>query len=136
MMITIDDVQAVYDEWKSISTIPDSSRFKRYVANHVFNEDQSVRWNKEEVVRRNAEYKAERDRLIALASDCCDKFKNITCSYIKEQLNFNDAQAKVLFEYASGGYFYIPDDETVVDLIDELVSLQRNISQAEVPHEN
>lgn len=135
-MITIDDVQAAYNEWKSISTTPDSSKFKRYLPNHIFDEDQSVRWNNEEVVRRNAAYRAERDRLIALASDCCDKFRNITCNYIKEQLNFNDAQTKILFEYASGDYCYIPDGETIVDLIEELVWLQRDISQAGVPHDN
>lgn len=49
-----------YDEARNMPTRPAE---RTYSANHIFDEDKSVKWNREEVIRRNEQIKNDRDSL-------------------------------------------------------------------------
>ncbi len=53
---------------------------RRYSDGYVFDEDKSVKWNKEQVKIKNAEYEAERERLIKeqdnIVQKICDDMAN------------------------------------------------------------
>lgn len=53
---------------------------RRYSDGYVFDEDKSVKWNREQVEIKNAEYKAERERLIKeqdnIVQKICDDMAN------------------------------------------------------------
>lgn len=62
----------------------------RYRENHVFNEDKSVKWNREEVVRKNAEI----DKLKADYRDSVnagiEKFENDVIDYLMNNNSFKN----------------------------------------------
>lgn len=54
-----------YELADSMSTKPDSAKFRRYNENDIIDENMTVKWNREEIIRRNDAYKAEKARLQA-----------------------------------------------------------------------
>lgn len=49
-----------------MNIIPNSNLFKTYDEHYIFDEDKSVKWNKEQIKLKNEEYKQEKERLIKL----------------------------------------------------------------------
>lgn len=79
----------------SMSSVPDFCKVK---PDHVFDEDKSVRWNREEAIRVNNEYnekckilRAERDVAISLVTDRIKKYIsiNVGCSLQRASLIWN-----------------------------------------------
>ena len=60
-----DYYEDLYDVYH-MSIMPNSNLFKIYSEYYVFDEDKSVKWNKEQVELKNEEYKQEKERLIKL----------------------------------------------------------------------
>lgn len=86
--IIVDKItRGVYDRPKKL---------KLYGDNHVFNEDESVKWNREEVVRRNRKIKAE--NRIALEN----QFKYDVMEYILSnyEINNNEEIASTIYHMA------------------------------------
>lgn len=67
-------------------SIPDKEKFAKYKEGYVFDEDKSVKWNREEVERRNKEYKEEQNRLIKEHKDEWDSMINTVKFLIAEEL--------------------------------------------------
>jgi hypothetical protein len=98
----------------------------KYAENHVFDEDQSVRWNREEVVRRNAEraeiYKHARE----LKAQSCANFEEAVINYIMQDLSYSYSFSRVeaiallravRFHHESEWWNWLDDmAETVIDL--------------------
>ena len=85
-----------YGNWKPIiewfekidrmPSIPDKEKFAKYKEDYVFDEDKSVKWNREEVERKNKEYKEERKRLIKEHKEEFDLAKDTVISLIADEL--------------------------------------------------
>ncbi len=63
------EIKDYYDDFYDVyhmRIVPDSNLFKIYSEYYVFDEDKSVKWNKEQVELKNEEYKQEKERLIKL----------------------------------------------------------------------
>jgi hypothetical protein len=58
-----------YEQIESMSTKPDSTKFHRYNENDIIDENKTVKWNREEIIRRNDTYKAEKARLQAVRNE-------------------------------------------------------------------
>lgn len=55
------EIQSDYERMQGMSCVPSSLR--KVPQNYVFDEDQSVKWNKEKVIENNTAYQAEVARL-------------------------------------------------------------------------
>lgn len=85
-----------YGNWKPIiewfekidkmSAFPDHEKFAMYKEGHVFDEEKSVKWNREEVKRKNKEYKEELKRLIKEHKEEFDLAKDTVISLIADKL--------------------------------------------------
>ena len=112
----------------NISTKPDRTKFNKYKETDVIDEEKSVRWNREEIQRRNKMFLDEVARLQRIRS------KAITDAEIKIQKEIiseldnkiNSKQAKIIYDAAwseghSGGtndfYIYL---ERYIDFVDNI----------------
>ena len=62
-----DDIQQEYEEMKAMPCVPENLR--KVPENHVFDENQSVKWNRQMVVKNNTEYHAEVARLNTIKNE-------------------------------------------------------------------
>lgn len=66
-VICLRDLLNKFEAMIEMPVNPDPDRFHHYCdPNVIIDEDKTVRWNREEVQRRNDEYNAEKDRLRSL----------------------------------------------------------------------
>ena len=70
-----------YDEARNMPTRPAE---KTYSANHIFDEDKSVKWNREEVIRRNEQIKNDRESLITARYLAIMKAEDNIVDYLSE----------------------------------------------------
>lgn len=76
---------------------------------HVFDEEQSVRWNREQAKRLNDARKRQRDDWYADQALCDARFRNDLIAAIAYEYDLNAAQSSVVFDKAydeghSAGY--------------------------------
>ena len=117
-----------FKEVSRMSRKPDSDTYTKYPADHIFDEDKSVRWNREEVTRRNDAYREETLRLRAdyIAAD--NAAKDLAIAYIEQETNMNNEQAGIYFAYIYGKYHSFITD--LIYYIDEMVELYNSIQNA------
>ena len=90
----ISDVENAYRKAIRLSAIPEKE-FQKVEEGHVFDEDKSVKWNREEVIRVNNEYKAEEDRLREIRNQSIDDARYKIYKHIAQETNLSIAQASV-----------------------------------------
>lgn len=125
-MISIKELKDSWDEVVNFSTIPD---MKTYSDWHVFDENKSVKWNREEVERHNREYKEEQERLNKEHQELKQNTRNKIIMYILEN-SFTikkEEQALRLWNYI---YFHpsykpIDDLDNMIELIDDIYSMDK-----------
>lgn len=74
-------------EYETDMEYPKESRFS---SNHIFDEEQSVRWNREEVERRNAEIENKKDEYRKARGDKFDEFVKDVKDMLIEHYNINE----------------------------------------------
>ena len=98
----------------------------KYAEDHVFDEDKSVRWNREEVVRRNTERAEAHKRARELKNQSCNNFEEAVINYIMQDLSYSYSFSRteaiallraVRFHHESEWWNWLDDmAETVIDL--------------------
>lgn len=86
--------------------------FERYAENHVFDENMSVKWNREEAIRRNRAYKDALNAYYAIQNEADKKFQEDLVLAIMNDTNFPRVKAEMIFSKAydtghSGGYYEV-----------------------------
>ena len=81
----------------ALATIPED--IKKYGKNHIFDEDKSVKWNREEVEKRNAVYENKRLELQDKRLSSFDTFYQSIIIYVQEELSVSQKKAKKIVEY-------------------------------------
>lgn len=108
--VYLEDLMDEFDALLKMQTDPDRSRFHRYSdPNAVIDENKSVKWNREEVQRRNAEYRAEKARLFSLYVKADENCIESAKKYIMGELRIDHDRASVVWdrvcsEHHSCGY--------------------------------
>ena len=125
---SIYELEKNYKKADSISCIPDKN-FQQVEEGHIFDENQSVRWNKEEVIRINNEYKMEVERLQCKKAVECEKAVYDIKQYIMQKANFTEHQADIFWEYIYekyNGYDLFDELNDMICLYNELQTVSQN----------
>ena len=90
-------------------------KFERYADNYVFDENMSVKWNREEAARRNQAYKDALNAYYAIQYENDKKFQEDLILAIMNDTNFPRAKAEMICSKAydtghSGGYYEVASD--------------------------
>lgn len=102
---------------------PITPKTRRYSDGYVFDEDKSVKWNREQVKIKNAEYEAERERLIKESGNiiqriCDDMAKDIFEQYNDYDLGLTLPEIQLAINHAIDNNFDV--DEIAKDIIRHL----------------
>ena len=62
--MTYDRYSEVINNYEKATDMPTRTKERTYSADHIFDEEQSVKWNREEVIRRNEQIKNDRELLM------------------------------------------------------------------------
>ena len=114
----------------SMSVIPKAGR--KYRDDYVFDEDKSVKWNREQVRKHNGEFDTERTHLRAARDEKIKSAKKMAVQYICEELVEcpNDEYAQIVFEKAYERGLDRGGAESIFDCIDEEVEFLNKLFQA------
>lgn len=118
-------------ESKKYETTMEYPKNIRYSEGHVFDEDKSVKWNKEEVVRKNAEIKAKKEAYNQSRAVKFSEFEEDVAAMLIEEYAINDNKAiadKIVSiaytEGHSGGMYEILNEAmTYADFVEDILKI-------------
>lgn len=79
--------------------LPDKDTYKQYKLDHIFDEEESVRWNREEVLRRNQRYADEKYRLMKIRNQAIDEAERKIQEEIMQDTGLSKEKAKMLYHF-------------------------------------
>ena len=91
----------VIEAFHTALNLPRRSNKKPYASNHIFDEDQSVKWNREEVERQNAAIEREDRELHDAYYDAVRNAETDIVRYlVKEYSNISEDKIKKIYQLA------------------------------------
>ena len=121
--IDIDNLSSRIDKYLDFSCKPTN---KKYKEGTIFDEEQSVRWNKEELERRNLAHEEEVKKLNQEKNRLYMDIVAVACDYIKQELKFrlSSKRARKIWDYIYEEYSGLGEVACVEEL-DKLLDLFR-----------
>lgn len=117
------EIKDDFDSMQRMSCVPVG--IKKVPKNYVFDEDQSVKWNKEQVAINNRKYIEEAARLNTLKNKARDSVHEDIYKHIQSEVghDLSRDKAKVIFAYAyeQGHAYGITEVKHYLDEIIEVV---------------
>lgn len=117
------EIQEDFDRMQRMSCVPIG--IKKVPENYVFDEDQSVKWNKEQVAINNRKYKEEAARLNTLKNKARDSVYEDIYKYIQEEVGHDLSRDKASaiwgYAYEKGHAYGISEIKIYLDEIIEVV---------------
>lgn len=105
--------------------LPIRSKLPKFKEGHIFDEDKSVKWNREEVIRKNQEYEADTQKIKQVRKEAIDEAERKLQKFLIEEyeyFNLSSKQIQKLYNYAYEEYHSYGLSEILIHL-DELVDL-------------
>lgn len=99
--------------------------FPRYRKGHVFDENKSIEWNREELNRRNKEIKQKEKQYNEDRIKAYNEFDNDIIRYFEHYSSINERQIKKIYDYTHqkfnsyGLYDVITATEELIDLFEK-----------------
>lgn len=99
MIITIEDLKTRWQNWYNMSCKP--TDIKKYKTSDVIDENKSVKWNREEIERRNANYNREVANLNTKRNIAREDMYKMIYAYIIDETGgkCNESKAKIIWDY-------------------------------------
>ena len=97
-MITYQQVVDEFNKELEISSEPDRKKFPMYPANHVFDENKSVKWNRDQVIQAANEYYEEKQRIDAYRGSLIRSAETVAIAYIAQELNIDEDKAVIVWD--------------------------------------
>lgn len=118
---SIELLKQLYKEYEETPSSLSNSNLRKYNKGHVFDEDKSVKWNNEEVDRRNKQYDDAFKQIREDKAALLIRF-NIACTeYIKQEVGCNDNTAQRIRYYVYDRYHSFMSE--YFDALEEIVDL-------------
>lgn len=106
--------------------MPTRTSLQKYNSNHIFDEDRSVRWNKDEVIRRNIEADEDTIRLCNARFSAIEGAREDIVSILSEKYNCPKTVILDLFNLIQQQWYSAYDEydtEVVVEGIEHLFDI-------------
>lgn len=106
-------------------------RIKRVKEDHVFDEDKSVKWNREKAKEHNENVKAIDDANRKASRDMENQFASDLTNVLKEEYSFTNEVAKKVFYkawqdgHSSGYYSVVSEAEDIAEFVSEIMELNK-----------
>lgn len=110
----------IVGQWLQVQSMPSYTDKRKFRTDHIFDEDQTVRWNKEAVEAHNRMVDEENQLLRELKHNELQKLNDLIIRYIcQEWPKITKTQATKLFRYVSTT---LEDStiEVILEYIDEI----------------
>jgi len=86
----------IHEKWEKATNMSCKPAFSKVKENHVFDEDKSVKWNREQVIRNNERYEQEVQRLNTQKNKARDAVYEDIYSYIQKQVGHHLSKEKAV----------------------------------------
>ena len=117
------EIQEDFDRMQRMSCVPID--IKKVPENYVFDEDQPVRWNKEQVAINNRKYKEEFERLNTIKNKARDSVHEDIYKHIQSEIGHDLSRDKAIaifrYAYEQGHAYGITEVKHYLDEIMEVV---------------
>lgn len=91
-----EELKKDYENAMSMSCKP---RFKKVSANHIFDENETVKWNREKVIEYNKSYDERKKELIEKRNNSLNSVIEEIIDKIAYELSIPNSRAKIVWEY-------------------------------------
>ena len=117
--------EEVVKKYNEALALPDKRRVTQYSPSHIFDEEQSVRWNREQVQIRNAELMAEADRISEIKRNAIKEATEDVINYLHQETNTTVHILRKVFDYVR---YDLLDDYNIqshIEVTEEICSIFR-----------
>lgn len=117
--------EEVVKKYNEALALPDKRRVTQYSPSHIFDEEQSVRWNREQVQIRNAELMAEADRISEIKRNAIKEANQDVINYLHKETNTPVHILRKVFDYVR---YDLLDDYNIqshIEVTEEICSIFR-----------
>lgn len=117
-----EDVVKKYNE---ALALPDKRRVTQYSPSHIFDEEQSVRWNREQVQIKNAELMAEADRISEIKRNAIKEANEDVINYLYQETDTDIYILSKLLNYVRNDLLDDYSIEGHIETVEEICSIFR-----------
>lgn len=127
-MIDLDAIKDAFDKADDMDKLPDKSKFSRYAdPDTVIDENQTVKWNREEVARRNEAYKKEKARIQYEYNCAIGDAENLVREYITQETGLPKYKSAVIWNKIYDNHHSFFTWEALVEQLDEEIKYIKKI---------
>ena len=126
-MDTWEQLKIDYDNVMNMPCFPDKNLFPNAHENDIIDEEKSVRWNREEVQRRQAAYENELLRLRQLQFEAIREVNTRIYRTIAEEIHISEAAAEILWNFVYEQYHAFGE---MFEQIDDYMNLIESVIKA------
>lgn len=113
----------VVEKYNKALALPNKIKAKKYDESHIFDEEQSVRWNREQVQIRNAELTAESERYSEIKRKFTQEATEDVINYLHQETNTPVHILRKLFDYVRYDLLDNYSIESHIEVIEEICDI-------------
>ena len=113
----------VVEKYNKAFALPNRIRAKKYDESHIFDEEQSVRWNREQVKIKNEELMTESNRISEIKRNAIKEATEDVINYLHQETNTPVHILRKLFDYVRYDLLDGHTIESHIEVIEEICDI-------------